>query len=99
MPDLIVVGTTIFVSTIIILSLHAVEWFQIVALPRRQVSTESTPSNSSSKLVILKGGLGVEAIYYFSLLIVFALFFSSNILFLTLIAALALAHLVRFQPS
>jgi hypothetical protein len=47
--------------------------------------------------MILKGGLRVEAIYYFSLLTVFAVFFFSNILFLTLITALALAHFGAFS--
>lgn len=84
-----------FVSTVFITMLHLVEWFHIRTLPCLSVGNSS--SGVSSKLLILKGELGIEMVHCFLLMVGFAVFFSEELLFLTLIALLGVLHLVAFQ--
>jgi hypothetical protein len=95
-PTLTLVGLTLFGSTAIIILLHAVEWFQIGTLPRTASAHGPTSTEIPSKLMILRGGLGVETAYYFLLLAALIVFFPSNIVFLTLVSILGLFHLGAF---
>lgn len=88
------VDVVVFTSTVLIIFLHAVEWFNVGILSRT-LPTEAP----SAKLVVLKVSLGVEMVYYLLLLAVFVVFYSGNLIFLTLIALLGLVHLVAFQAS
>ena len=93
---LALVGSGVFASTTFVIILHFVEWFRIGTLPR--VGDGNIPSNGgASKSFILNGALGIEMVYYFLLLIAFAVFFSGNLLFLTLIALLGVIHLTALQ--
>jgi uncharacterized protein YhhL (DUF1145 family) len=94
---LALVGLAIFLSTVFIILVHAIEWLQIGRLPR-SASTDDLPSNQPpSRVLVLKTGLGIETFYYFLLLIALVIYFPSNLIFLTLIAILALVHLATFQ--
>jgi hypothetical protein len=90
------IGSGVFASTAFIIILHFVEWFRIGTLPRVGDGNIS-PSDDASKSVILNGALGIEMVYYFLLLIVFAVFFSGNLIFLTLVALLGVIHLTALQ--
>ncbi len=96
-PSLTIVRVVLFGSTVLIILLHAVEWFQIATLPRTRLGPNAASLKSSPKFLVLKGGLGVEMVYYFLLLVAFILLFPRNIVFLTFIAILGLFHLAAFQ--
>ena len=89
------VGASLFASTIFIIILHAFEWFHIGTIPQTRIEN-SRHAKCVRKLLILRGGLGVEMVYYFLLLIAFVVFFPGDLIFLTLIALLGLTHLVAF---
>ena len=93
---LALIGSGVFASTAFIIFLHFVEWFRIGTLPRVG-DGNIYASDGTSKSVILNGALGIEMVYYFLLLIVFAIFFSGNLLFLTLVALLGVVHLTALQ--
>ena len=93
---LALVGSGVFASTAFIIILHLVEWFRIGTLPRVG-DGNIPPSDDVSKSFILNGALGIEMVYYFLLLIAFVVFFSGNLLFLTLIALLGVIHLTALQ--
>lgn len=95
MTESSLVGFAVFISTLIVIVLHAVEWFQIGKIPKAATAVEQ--NYSPTKLTIIKGGLGVETVYYFLLLIVLIVFFPGNLVLLTVIALLGLAHLGAFQ--
>jgi hypothetical protein len=95
MTESSLVGFAVFTSTLVVIVLHGVEWFQIGKMPKAAVAVEQ--NQSPTKLTIIKVGLGVETVYYFLLLIVFVVFFAGNIVLSILIALLGLAHLGAFQ--
>jgi hypothetical protein len=86
-----IVEPAIFFSTFAIIIIHIPEWIDIVDLTRQQHFTNSK--------ILLKGGLGIEIFYYFSLLIVWVVFFPKKLVFLTLIAFLGIVHLAVFQAA
>jgi hypothetical protein len=89
------VGAALFAFTIFIIVLHAFEWVNIGTIPRTRI--ENTQSAKVvPKLLVLRGGLGIELVYYFLLFIAFAVYFPRDLVFLTLIAAMGLTHLVAF---
>jgi len=93
----LLVASALFVTTVFIIVLHAAEWFNIGTLSRSRLQNSSASNSPSSKLAVLKGGLGIETAYYFLLLVVFVVFFPGNLIFLTLVALLGLIHLAAFQ--
>jgi hypothetical protein len=86
-----IVEPAIFFSAFAIIIIHIAEWIDIVDLTRQQHFTNSK--------ILLKGGLGIEIFYYFSLLIVWVVFFPKRLVFLTLIAFLGIIHLAVFQAA
>jgi hypothetical protein len=89
------VGAILFVSTILVIILHVLEWFQIGTMPPIRFGN-AQPGKHVSKLPVLRGAMGVEMAYYFLLLVAFVLFLPGDLIFLTLIAVIGLAHLVAF---
>lgn len=83
-----IVEPAVLLSTITIVMVHVAEWADGVF---RQ--------NGFASSKILKGGLGIETFDYFSLLIVWTVFFPNRLIFLTLIAFLGIVHLTAFQMA
>lgn len=90
------VGSAVFAATVFVIILHLAEWLQLRRLSKHL--PDKAPSNGVALgLLTLKAGLGIEMVYYFLLLITFTVFFSGNLLFLTLIAVLGVLHLTALQ--
>jgi len=87
----------LFIATLAVIVLHAFEWSDIKTFQRAATGTLATAEKPSIKIRILQGGLGIETVYYFLLLIAFVVFFPGNLVLLTLIAVLGLVHLIAFQ--
>ncbi len=95
LDNLALIGLTIFLSTIFIIVLHAAEWLQIGTLARLRETVSS--GKVSSTIVFLQRGLGIEAAYYFLLLIGFVVFFPGDVILMVLVAMLGVLHLTAFQ--
>lgn len=90
-------GLAIFASTVLIILIHPLEWFQISKF-RHSTLTDDLPSNQPfSRPPLLKAGLGIESVYYLLLLVALVIYFPSNLFFLTLIAILGFVHLATFR--
>lgn len=85
-------GSVIFLSTILVLLLHGVEWVKIVRMLRVRPEGVSAPDLSTFQL-----SLAIEMVYYFLLLIVLVVYFPSDTFLLTIIASLGLIHLAGLQ--
>ena len=97
-PDTIEVtaGTALFAFTLLVIALHAIEWFHIVQV-RRLPSEESSPlDRMSRRSSILKRGMGVETGYYL-LTFGFLIVFFRSIFLLVALALLAFLHFVGYQ--
>ncbi len=93
------VGSAIFISALFAVFLHVIEWMNIGTLHLSRSRNSPDWRRASPKLAVLKAGLGIETVYYFLLLIAFAIFFPTDLVFLTLIAVLSIAHLAAFQAA
>jgi hypothetical protein len=83
------VGPGIFFSASTIIVVHILEWIDIASSWRRFGNTN----------ILLRGGLTIEILFYFSLLIVWVVFFPERLIFLILIALLGIVHLAALQAT
>lgn len=100
MPDgtQILVGAIVFAFTATLILIHLVEWTRIWELPRL-LNNGVRSRRATSRLLVVKSGLVVEMVYYFSLLIAFGVHFSAKIVFLVLVALLGILHFVAFESA
>ena len=83
------VRPSIFFSASTIIVVHILEWIDIASTWRRFGNTN----------ILLRGGLIIEILFHFSLLIVWVVLFPERLIFLILIALLGIVHLAALQAT